>query len=160
MEDDNIVAGSSTYLIAAGIVHDVDSSGVWVDQRPQSLALARRMARAYVVTTAAAATATAAQCFQENCLFAVAGTASVTLTLPTAIAGYRVGVQRTSATATHDVVVQAPTGDTIRGSAAAGAITNSTDLVSDVLWLLAISAVAWVDDNPVALDRAAWAAST
>lgn len=160
VEDDNTVASTSTNLVAAGLVHDVDSDGVWVDVRPEALAAARRLARPKVVSiTDGTATVTAAQCFQGNVVLACDNATGVTLTLPTAVAGYRVGVQRIAATAAHDVVVTAGAGDKVRGSAAAGTITNDTDAVSDILWLETEDATDWVDAEPLAKDRAEWTAS-
>ena len=125
VEDDNTVGSTSTHLVAAGIVIDVDDDGVWVDFRPDALSRARALARPKVVSiTAGTASVTAAQCFQGNVVLACDNAAGVTLTLPTAQAGYRIGVQRIAATAAHDVVVTAAAADTVRGSAAAGTITN------------------------------------
>lgn len=161
VEDDNTVAAYSTNLVAAGLVVDVDSDGVWVDQRVAALELARRLALPKVVAVAAAtATVSAAQCFQGNVVLACDYATGVTLTLPAAQAGYRVGVQRTDATAAHDVVITAATGDTVRGSTAGGTASNTTDAVSQVLYLEAVNGTAWVDADPLAADRAVWAPST
>lgn len=161
VEDDNTVASTSTNLVPAGLVHDVDTDGVWVDLRPEALAIARRLARPKVVSiTDGTATVSAAQAFQGNVVLACDNATGVTLTLPTAAAGYRLGVQRTSATAAHDVVVTAAAGDKVRGSAAAGTITNDTDAVSDVLWLETEDATDWVDAEPLAKDREEWEASS
>lgn len=158
--DDNTVASTSTYLVVAGLVVDVDSDGVWVDFRPEAMAQARALARPLVVSiTASTATVTAAQCWQGNVVLACDNATGVTLTLPTAVAGYRIGVQRIAATAAHDVVVTAAAADTVRGSAAAGTITNDTDAVSQILWLETESATNWADAAPLAADRAEWTAS-
>lgn len=161
VEDDQTVAGSSTNLIAAGLVHDVDSSGVWVDQTAAALATARRLARPKVLAKTDDYTITAAQAFQGNIVFTGSkATTGNTFTLPAAASGYRVGIQRLTATAGYDVVVTAGTGDTVRGSAAAGTITNDTDAVSDVLWLETADATAWLDAMPLAKDLAEWTPST
>lgn len=159
VEDDNTVASTSTNLVAAGLVHDVDDDGVWLDVRPEALAQARAMARPKVVSVSGDANVTAAQCWQGNVVLACDKATGLTLTLPSAAPGYRVGVQRTSATAAHDVVVTAAAADKVRGSAAAGTITNDTDAVSDVLWLETEDSTDWVDAFPLAKDRAEWEAS-
>lgn len=161
VEDDQTVGSGSSNLVVAGLVHDVDSTGVWVDMRPEALATARRMARPKVVSiTDATKTISAAQVFQGNVVLACDKNGGVTLTLPTAVAGYRIGVQRIAATAAHDVVITAASGDTVRGSDAAGTITNDTDAVSGVLWLETENATNWTDAMPLAKDRAEWEASS
>ena len=159
VEDDNTVGASSTNLVVAGLIVDVDGSGVWVDFSPTAMAQARAGARLKVVSVTDDATVTAAQCFQGNVVLACDKATGLTLTLPTAVAGYRLGVQRIDGTAAHDVVVTAAAGDKVRGSAAAGTITNTTDAVSAILWLETASATDWVDAAPLAPDRAVWAAS-
>lgn len=161
VEDDNTVAATSTNLVVAGLIIDVDSDGVWVDFRPAAMAQARALARPKVVSvTGSTSTLTAAQCWQGNVVIACDNATGVTLTLPTAVAGYRIGIQRLAATAAHDVVATASASDTVRGSAAAGTITNDTDAVSDVLYLEAENATNWADAAPLAKDRAEWTASS
>lgn len=158
VEDDNTVAATSTNLVVAGLVHDVDDEGVWVDFRPESMAQARIMARNKVVEVAdTTATLTAAQCFQGNVVIAADNASGVVLTPPAAVDGYRVGFQRTAATAAHDVSIQMPTGNTIRGSDAGKKVVNDTDAVSAILWLETTGDAAWVDGAPLAPDRAEWA---
>jgi hypothetical protein len=160
VEDDATVAAGSTHLIAAGLVYDVTSDGVYVDQRAESLASAVALARIKEVSvTGTTVTVSAAQAFQGNVVLACDNAAGVTVTLPSAVSGYRIGVQRTSATAAHDVTIAAASGDTVRGSAAAGTASNTTDAVSGILWLEAESATAWIDAAPLAPDRAVWVAS-
>jgi len=160
VEDDNTVAGTSTNLISAGLVHDVDSSGVWVDQRAASLAAARKMARPVVVSvTATTATVSTAQAFQGNVIISCANAAATTITLPSAAPGYRIGVHRANAGAGYDVILQAAAADTVRGSTAAGTASNTTDAISQVLWLECENAVNWKDAMPLPGDFAAWAAS-
>lgn len=160
VEDDNHVAAFSTNLVVAGLIHDVDADGVWLDVRPASMAIAMAQALPKVVAvTGTTATLTAAQCFQGNVVITAENAAGVTLTLPTAQAGYRIGIQRINAGQGYDVVLQAPSGDTVRGSAAAGTATNDTDAVSDILWLETYNGTAWVDAFPLAKDRAEWTAS-
>lgn len=157
VEDDNTVAADSTNLVAAGLVHDVDDDGVFVDFSPAAMAQARAAARIKVVAvTDTTATLTAAQCFQGNVVITADNASGVVLTLPTAQAGFRVGVQRIDATAAHDVSIQAPAGDTVRGSDAAKKVVNDTDAVSGVLWLETTGDTAWVDAAPLAADRAEW----
>ena len=161
VEDDQTVAGDSTNHVAAGIVFDVDSTGVWVDMRSQSLALARSLARpVYVAVTTTKVTLTAAQCFAGNVVITATNSGATILTLPTAIAGYRIGIQRLTAGAGYDVIIEAPTGDTVLGSAAAGTASNTTDAISDVLFIATNGPVAWVADIPVAKDVAVWVASS
>ncbi len=157
VEDDNTVAAHSTNLVAAGLVHDVDTDGVWVDFSPVALAQARALAKPLVVAvTDTTYTALATQAFQGNVVLAIDNASGVVVTLPAAAGGYRLGFQRTAATAAHDVSIQAPTGDTVRGSAAAKKVVNDTDAVSQVLYLETTGAADWVDAAPLASDRAEW----
>lgn len=159
--DDQTVAASSTNLVPAGLVFDVDSEGVWVDQSLAACQAAIRMARQMLVAvTATTATLSAAQVFQGNVVVTAVNASGTVLTLPTAAAGYRIGVQRIDATAGRDVTITAPTGDKVRGSAAAGSAVNDTDAVSDILYLETVDATDWVDAFPLAKDRAEWAPST
>lgn len=161
VEDDQTVAGSSTNLVPAGLVHDVDSDGVWVDQSLAACQTAIAAARKKVVAvTDTTATLTAAQAFQGNVVITAENDGATTLTLPAAAAGYRLGIQRINAGDGYDVVVTAASGDKVRGSTAGGTITNDTDAVSDVLTLETIDATDWVDATPLAKDRAEWAPST
>jgi hypothetical protein len=160
VEDDHTVASTSTNLVPAGIVVDVDEAGVWVDVSPEALLSARAQARPKVVAVATATLAvTPAQAFQGNVVLACDNAAGVTLTLPDAAPGYRLGVQRIDATAAHDVAITAAAGNTVRGSAEGGTATNDTDAVSQILYLEAESATGWVDAAPLAADRANWAPS-
>lgn len=161
VEDDNTVAGFSTNLVAAGLVVDVDADGVWLDVSLQALAAARRAALPKVVAiTGATATVTAAQAFQGNVVFSVDYATGATVTLPSAQAGFRIGIYRLSATAAHDVILQAPTGDKVLGSTAAGTASNTTDAVSQVLYIETIDATDWKVALPYASDLAVWVAST
>jgi hypothetical protein len=158
VEDDQTVASTSTNLVAAGLVVDVDSKGVWVDQRPASLSMARRIARPKVVAvTATTATLTAAQAFQGNVVVTASNSGATTLTMPAAAAGLRIGVQRLTAGAGYDVSLAAASADTVLGSET---VLNDTDAVSQVLWLEAENVTNWALGAPVASDRAEWASST
>jgi hypothetical protein len=161
VEDDQTVAATSTNLVAAGLVVDVDSKGVWVDQRLAALTTARRIARPKVVAvTGTTSTLTAAQAFQGNVVVTASNSGATTLTMPAAATGLRIGVQRLTAGAGYDVVLQAGSGDTVRGSTVAGTATNDTDAVSQILWLEAENVTNWADASPLAADRAEWAPST
>lgn len=160
VEDDNTVAGFSTNLVPAGLVYDVDDDGVWVDQRPAALATARELAPAVMVAKTDDYTCTAAIAFQGRTAFKMTKSGGLALTLPSAVAGMRVGVMRGSATATDDVDVQASTGDKVQGfdaiSAAAKKIENTVDALSGILWLRAVDDVLWAIDNPLPADVASW----
>jgi hypothetical protein len=151
VEDNTIVAGYASNLIPAGIVHDVDSDGVWVDQTPMALALAQRMNPALYVAKTDDYTVTAALAYQGLTYFACDKATIMEITLPSAVAGMRVGVQRASATAAHDVTIQAATGDRIQASdgicAAGKQIDNTVDAVSGILWLRAVDATFWLIDQ-------------
>lgn len=158
VEDDNTAAAFSTNLVVAGLIHDVDTDGVWIDTTPAAMAMARSMALIKIVAiTATTATLTAAQCFQGNVVITADNVAGVVLTLPAIQAGLRIGVQRIDGTAAHDVSIQAPATDTVRGSAVGKKVVNDTDAVSDILWLETDGAVGWIDAAPLAKDRAEWA---
>ena len=60
VEDDQIVGAYSTNLVVAGLVHDVDSDGVWVDMRPAAMAAALAMRPPVRVAKTADYTVTAA----------------------------------------------------------------------------------------------------
>lgn len=161
VEDDQTVAGFSTNLVPAGIVHDVDASGVWVDMRPAALALAWERKPAVMVSKTADYTVTAALAFEGRTIFSCAtATTGTTLTLPSAVAGMRVGVKRANAGATYDVNVQAATGDKVQGydavSAAGKKVENTVDAISDVIWFRAVDDTVWAIDNPVPMDVASW----
>jgi hypothetical protein len=156
VEDDNTVAGDSTYLVPAGLVYDVDSKGVWVDQTVAGLEIARMNARIYISAKTADYTVTAADCFQGNVVITVSKSTGATMTLPTAIAGYRIGFQRITSTSGYDVVLTPASGDKINSGAAAGSATNAVDAVSDILWLETPDVTYWKTANPVAKDRASW----
>jgi len=158
VETDQCVASTSTYLIAAGLVFDVDANGVWVDQRPAAMAEARRLAQTLVVANTATTYAIlATHCFQGNVCVTHDAASIITATLPTAVPGYRIGAQRISATAAHDNTITANTSDTIRGGSAGGNISNTVDAISGILWLYASNAANWIDDTPLAADRGSWA---
>jgi len=160
VEDDNTVAAWSTNLVACGLIHDVDSDGVWVDMRPRALALARSRVPVKFVDKTDDYTCTAAIAFEGRTVFTCDKATGMEITLPSAVAGMRVGVQRTSATAAHDLTVQAATGDTIEasdGTCAAGKqIDNTVDAVSQILWLRAVDDTAWIIDNPRPTDDGSW----
>ena len=156
VEDDNVVGGYSTNLIAAGLIYDVTSDGVFVDCRPESLAIARRLAANVVTAKTDDYTITGALAFQGNQIFTGAKDGGMAFTLPSAVPGMRVGIVRPNATAAYDVDIQAGTGDTVLGSEAAKKVTNAVDAVSQVLWLAAVSATAWVADSPTPGDLASW----
>lgn len=156
VEDDNTVGSYSTNLVAAGLIYDVTSDGVYVDCRPEALALARRMAAAVVTAKTDDYTITAALAFQGNQLFTGSKDGGMTFTLPSAVPGMRVGIVRPTATAAYDVHIQAATGDKVLGSAAAKKVTNAVDAVSQVLWLTAVDTTDWKADNPTPGDLASW----
>lgn len=160
VEDDNIVAGWSTNLVAAGLVHDVDSSGVWVNMRPEALAAALARRPDKLVAKTDDYTCTAAIAFDGRTAFAMSKTGGLTLTLPSAVAGMRVGVKRGSATAADDVHVQCATGDKIEGydglSAAAKKASNTVDAVSDIVWYRAVDDTIWAIDRPLPTDVGSW----
>lgn len=157
VEDDNTVAGKTTNYVAAGLVYDVTDDGVFVDQRPTALALARLLAPSVLVAKTADYEITAALAFAGNHVFS-ASTASTgtTITLPSAVAGMRVGIFRLTASAGFDVDIQAATGDKVLGSAAGKMVQNDVDAQSQILWLRANDATDWVADNPLPSDIASW----
>jgi hypothetical protein len=158
--DDNTVAGWSTNLVPAGLVYDVDDNGVWVNQRPAALAAAweRRPVKRVAKTDDYACTAAIA--FEGRTFFNVQKSSLATITLPSAVAGMRIGVQRGNAGAGYDVSVQAATGDKVQGSdglsAAAKKIDNTVDAISDILWLRAVDDTNWMIDNPYPGDVTSW----
>jgi hypothetical protein len=160
VEDDNTVGSWASNGVPAGLVRDVDASGVWVDMRPAALATARELAPAILVAKTDDYTCTDALAFQGRSAFRITHTGASALTLPSAVAGMRVGVMRGSATAADDVSVQTATGDKIQGwdamSAAGKKIDNTVDAVSGILWLRAVDDTHWVIDNPVPADVASW----
>jgi len=160
IEDDNTVGGWSTNLVPAGKVHDVDADFVWVDMRPD--ALGRAWADRPPVRTAKTDdyTVTAAIAFDGRTYFACDKASIMEITLPSAVAGMRVGVQRIAATAAHDLTVQAAAADRIQASdgicAAAKQIDNTVDAISEVLWLRAVDDTFWMIDNPYPKDVGSW----
>jgi len=160
VEDDNIVAGYASALVPAGIVHDVDSDGVWVDQRPWALALAWERRPDTRAAKTDDYTVTAAIAFDGRTFFACDKASVMEITLPSAVAGMRVGVQRTSATAAHDLTVQAATGDRIQASdafcAAGKQVDNTVDAISEIVWWRAQDDTYWVLDKPYPKDFASW----
>lgn len=160
VEDDQTVAANSTNLVAAGLVFAVTADGVWVDFSSAAISAAQAQARIKVVAvTGTTATVSAAQAFQGNVVITASNASATTLTLLAAAAGYRFGVQRITAGAGYDVILQAGSGDKVLGSAAAGTASNTTDAVSDILWLESIDGTDFVAAAPLAADRAAWVAS-
>jgi hypothetical protein len=160
VEDDQTVAGFSTNLVPAGLVYDVDSSGVWVDMRPAALAQARALTPDVHVPKTADYAVTAAIAFQGRSAFFCTKTGTLTITLPSAVAGMRVGVKRCSATAADDVKVQCATGDKIQGSdamsAASKCVDNTVDAVSGITWWRAVDDTVWALDNPLPADVTSW----
>lgn len=156
VEDEATVASFTTALVAAGLVVDVDANGVYVDLTPAALAQARATAALVIVAKTDDYTVTAAQAFAGNVVFTVDAGSLKTLTLPTAVAGYKIGVQRISATAAHDVAIQAAAGDKVLGSAAAKKVDNTVDAVSGVLFIRAQDVTDWVKASPFPADYASW----
>lgn len=161
VEDDQTVAGFSTNLVPAGIIHDIDSSGVWVDMTPLALALARRLVPPVLVSKTADYTITAALAFEGRTIFSCATvTNGTTLTCPSAVGGMRFGVKRANASATYDVFVQAATGDKVQGydaiSAASKKVENTVDAISDIVWFQAVDDVVWAIAEPYPQDIASW----
>lgn len=160
VEDDQTVAGDATNYVPAGIVVDVDSDGVWVDQRPEALAQVRYAAPPARVSATANVSPSAAVAMQGRSWYDVVGSGgAVTVTLPSAVAGMRVGVQRGNATAGKDVYVTAASGDKVLGGSAAGSVVHAGDAVSDILWLRAVDDTNWREDpQQPAKDVDSWAA--
>jgi len=160
VEDDNIVAAFSTNLVPAGIIFDIDSDGVWVDQTPAALALARSRVPPVLVAKTDDYTLTAALAFEGRTAFNMSKNGGVTLTLPSAVAGYRFGVMRTTASATYDVNVQAATGDKVQGydalSAASKKVENTVDAVSGIIWFEAADDTVWGIVGPIPADVTSW----
>jgi hypothetical protein len=161
VEDDQTVAAFSTNLVSCGIIHDVDSDGVWVDMRPEALTLARERRPAVLVSKTADYTVTAALAFEGRTIFSCAtATTGTTITLPSAVGGMRVGIKRANASATYDVNVQAATGDKVQGydaiSAASKKVENTVDAISGIIWFRAVDDTLWAIDNPYPADAASW----
>jgi hypothetical protein len=154
--DDQTVGGKTTNMVAAGIVYDVTADGVFVDQRAEALALAETMVPFKFVDKTDDYTVTAAIAFEGRTIFKCDKASIMEITLPSAVAGMRVGVQRTTATAAHDVSIQAATGDKVLGSAAGKQVDNTTDAVSGILILQAADATDWIAVNPIPADLASW----
>jgi hypothetical protein len=155
VEDDATVAGNTTNLVAAGLVHDVDTAGVWVDMSVSALATAIRETPPVVVAKTDNYTVTEAQAFSRRCIFTMSKSSLSTLTLPSAVPTMKVAVQRLTAGAGYDVALKAGTGDTVMGSAAGKKVDNETDAVSGILWVEAMDAAAWVNAWPT-YDLSSW----
>jgi hypothetical protein len=161
VENDQTVGAGSTYYVPAGIVVDVDSSGVWVDQSPLALAAARAAAIPYVsAQTGTTATVTAAMAFQGNVVMTASNSGATVITLPSAVPGYRIGIQRVNAGAGYDVTITPGSADTVRGGTTVQSAVNTTDAISQVLWIETINDTAWVDAGPLAGDRSVWVATS
>lgn len=156
VEDDNTVAGKTTNYVAAGLVYDVTSDGVFVDMSPTALALARALAPSVLTAKTADYTIPSALAFAGNQIFSGSKNGGMTFTLPSAVAGMRVGIFRLTDTAGYDVAIQAATGDKILGSNAAKKVDNAVDARSQILWIKALDATDWVVDNPYPSDIASW----
>jgi len=160
VEDDNIVAGYASAMIPAGIVHDVDTHGVWVDQRPWALAFAWQNRKEIRTAKTDDYTVTAAIAFDGRTFFACNKSSVMEITLPSAVAGMRVGMQRIDATAAHDVTLQAATGDKIEASDAISAAgkqaDNTVDAISEIVWWKALDDTLWQLDKPYPKDFASW----
>lgn len=155
VEDDQTVAGNSTNLVSAGIVHDVDSSGVWVDMSVLSLNAAIEQTPKSVTAKTDDYTVTAAQAFSRRCVFTVSKAGGAEITLPSAVGSMKVGVKRLTASATYDVSIQAGTGDKVLGSSAGKQVDNTVDGASGILWVEALDATDWVMAHPPA-DSESW----
>lgn len=155
VEDDQTVAGNSTNLVAAGLVHDVDSSGVWVNMSAESLNAAIEQTPKSVTAKTDDYTVTAAQAFSRRCVFTVSKAGGAAITLPSAVGSMKVGVKRLTASATYDVSVQAATGDKVLGSNAGKKVDNTVDAASGILWVEALDATDWVMAYPPA-DSESW----
>jgi hypothetical protein len=142
--DDQTVAANTTNLVPAGIVFDVDSAGVWVDQSVQALAVALKLVPPVIIAKTDSYEITAAQAFSRRCVFTVSKSSIATITLPSAVPGMLVGVKRLTAGAGYDVKIQAASGDTVLGSEAGKAVDNTVDAASSILWLTAADATAWI----------------
>jgi len=160
VEDNQTVGSYASNMVSAGLVFDVDTDGVWVDMRPAALRMARLLTPAVLVSKTAEYTITAALAFEGRTIFSCDEADGVTLTLPSAVGGYRFGVKRASATAAHDIKIQAATGDKVQGydglSAASKCVDNTVDAVSDVIWYEAADDTHWLIQNPVPADVASW----
>jgi hypothetical protein len=144
VEDDQTVAGKTTNFVPAGLVYDVDSSGVWVDQSVVALSEALKQVPPSIIAKTDDYTVTAAQAFSRRCVFTVEKSSLATITLPSAVGGMLVGVKRLNAGAGYDVAVQAAAGDKVLGSAAGKKIDNTVDAKSSILWLAAADATDWI----------------
>lgn len=160
VEDDQTVAAWSTNLVPAGLVYDVDADGVWIDMRPAALAAAwdRRPVKRVAKTDSYECTAAIA--FEGRTYFNVQKSSIATITLPSAVAGMRVGVQRGNGAAGHDVAVQCATGDKIEASdgltAAGKKADNTVDAISGIAWWRAVDDTHWMLDNPAPADITSW----
>lgn len=149
--DDQTVGTYATNQIPAGLVHDVNSDGVFVDMSPLAMQIARNMQPAKVTnrTTDYDCSAEQALLFSRRmCLNWSDADGEGLLTLPTAVPGMAFGVARTLATAGRDVQIQCATGDYIEGSdgwsAASKAVDNTVDLVQGVAtWWECVALLRW-----------------
>jgi len=161
---DNATVGSrSTNYESAGIVFDVDASGVWVDQRPMALKLAKDLTPPLYAAKTDSYDMSAAQAlaFSRRLVMTMDKASIATLTLPSAVAGMKVGISRVSVTAAHDIKVQAATGDKVQGSdgysAASKCVDNTVDLVSVApIYFEAVDATHWAIVSPQPHDVGAW----
>ena len=144
VEDNQTVAGKTTAYVPAGLVHDVTTAGVWVDMRPQALASARKNGIKIMVAKTDNFSITSAQAFAGNVVFTGSKSGGMTFTLPSAVPGMAVGIQRLTASAGYDVYIQAATGDKVLGSAASKKVDNEVDGVSGILNIKAADATDWV----------------
>lgn len=156
VEDAKTVAGKTTNYVAAGLVHDVTSDGVFVDQRPESLAAAVRQSPPVVIAKTDDYTVTAAQAFSRRCVFSASKAGGMTITLPSAVAGMKLGVKRLTASATYDVSIKAATGDTVLGSAAGKQVDNTVDAASGILWIEAVDNTNWIMMAYTPADSESW----
>jgi hypothetical protein len=155
VEDDATVAGNTTNLVAAGLVHDVDTSGVWVDMTLSAMATAIRETPPVIIPKTDDYTVTAAQAFSRRCIFTMSKSSLSTLTLPSAVPTMKVAVQRLTASSGYDVALKANSGDTVMGSAAGKKLDNEVDGVSGILWVEAMDATAWINAWPT-YDLSSW----
>jgi hypothetical protein len=116
VEDDNIVAGYASNLVPAGLVHDVDSTGVWVDQSALALAYARRFVAPVLVEKTDNYTCTAAIAYEGRTYFSCSKAGGMEITLPAAwmvtsqvaVAVPRCTPTRMPATASRPATASAP----------------------------------------------------
>jgi hypothetical protein len=162
VEDDQTVAGYASNLVPAGIVADVVTAGVWVDMSMAALAYARGLRNIVQVDKTAHYEVTTALAYEGRTYFSCATASTGTiLTLPSAVAGMRVGAKRANASGGYDVFVQCAAGDKIEGSdglsAAAKMAENTVDAISGIIWWQAVDATHWMlDRSSLPLDVGSW----